>query len=210
MKTLQVLLMLSILSNSTFGQKIFRADNAAYKSNKFVYEFYLFNDSSCFLKGQYLDSSGFFLYKGILKRTTDTLYEFKCQGIVSFGGNMRIPVDDSVCFYFDGIDTTMSSLTYKIKTRNGIEQSIELKGKMTMVFIKGSARQIFLVDTKFIDPLTNKKVYLTVDIHDAPYFDYYGTKTKVHPIKISIIKNKLTIFPDYECIQDQDTFILIK
>ena len=127
MKHILTLLILLTLSNLIFGQKVYQADRKAYRSNKFSYKFYLFKDSTCFLKGHYPDNSVYFLYKGHLKMRNDTLYEFKFQPVVDFGCNKRFRTGDSVRFNITQKDTTISSLAYKVKTHGGSEILIQLK-----------------------------------------------------------------------------------
>jgi hypothetical protein len=207
MKQILTLLILLTLSNLTFGQKIFCANREAYKSNNFSYEFYLFNDSTCYLKGHYSDNAIYFLYEGHLKKMNDTLYEFKFQPIVEFACNKRIGSGDSLGFSLTTRDTTISSLTYSVKVNNSIEFPVQLKLGWTTAYIKGADKGKFSINTKFIDPLTKKLIYLTVDTLSEPDLTYYGSKTVFGRIQISIINNKLTIYPDHKFIQDKDTFI---
>ena len=174
MKHILTLLIFLTLSNLTFGQKIYRADREAYKSNKFSYEFYLFNDSTCYLKGHYSDNAIYFLYQGHLQKLNDTLYEFKFQPIVEFGCNKRIGSGDSIRISLTQKDTTINSLTYKVKTNSSIETPVQLKLGWTTVYIKGADKGKFSINTKFIDPLTKKLIYLTVDTLSEPDLTYYG------------------------------------
>lgn len=210
MTRIQTIIFFAFVSQMTFGQKVFRAHRDSYKANKFVYEFYLFNDSTCYLKGHYADNSVFYLYKGLLRRKNDTLYEFRYQPIVNFTCNKGLHTNDSLRFYIAQKDTVISSLTYKIKTEGGISTTADLQLGRTKIFVKDAKKHDFTVDTKFIDPLTDKMVFFTVGSNSDPDFTYYGTKTDFNAVLISIIKNRLTIFPDKKHIYKKDTFVLIK
>ena len=207
MKHLLTFLIFLTVSGLSFGQKIYQADREAYKSNKFSYEFYLKNDSVCYLKGNYHDNAIYFLYEGHLKKMNDTLYEFKFQPIVSFGCDKRFGSDDNIRIHLSQNDTTISSLTYNVKI-NTIVVPVQLKLGSETVCIKGADKQNFSIETKFIDPFTKESVYLTVNTFSEPALTYYGSKTAFKTIKISIINNKLTIYPDHKFVQDKDTFIL--
>lgn len=207
MKQILTFLVFLTLSNLTFGQKIYRADRDAYKSNKFSYEFYSFNDSTCYLKGHYPYNAIYFLYKGHLEKMNDTLYEFQFQPIVEFGCNKRFDNGDSIRINLTQKDTIINSLTYKIKTNSSVEVPFQFKLGWTTVYIKGADKAKFSINTKFIDPLTKKLIYLTVDTLSEPDLTYYGSKTAFGKIQISIINNKLTIYPDHKYIQDKNTFI---
>ncbi len=193
-----------------FGQKIYRVDKEAYVSNKYSCKFYLFNDSTCYLKGQYFDYSKYFIYKGHIKKTNDTLYEFNFQPIVHFSCNKGYHVKDSVRFYFTQKDTLISSLKYKVKSENHNWTFVQLKGEKTTVFIKGIEDKSFLIDTKFIDPITKQKIVMTTGNISDPDLIYYGSKTQFHTLKITFAKNKLILYPDNIFVQDKDTFILEK
>lgn len=207
MKHILTFLIFLSISNLTFGQKIYRADREVYKSNKFSYEFYLFNDSTCYLRGHYPDNAIYFLYEGQLKKMNDTLYEFKFRPIVEFGCNKRSGSGDSIRINLTQKDTIINSLTYKIKANSSVEVPVQLNLGWTTVYVKGAEKAKFSVNTKFIDPSTKKLIYLTVDTLSEPNLTYYGSKTALGTIQISIINNNLTIFPDHKFIQDKDTFI---
>lgn len=207
MKQILALTIFLILSNLTFGQKVYCTEREAHKSNKFSYEFYLFDDSTCYLKGHYLDNAIYFLYKGHLKKMNDTLYEFKFQPIVEFNCDKRSGSGDSIRINLTQKDTTINSLTYKIKTNSTIEIPVQLKVGRTTVYIKGASKGNFSVNTKFIDPLTKEVIYLTVHTSSQPNLTYYGSNTDFGTIKISLINDKLVIYPDRKFIWDKDTFI---
>ncbi|MEO8148202.1 MAG: hypothetical protein ABI723_11215 [Bacteroidia bacterium] len=209
-RSILITLIFITFSNLALGQKIYSASRDAYKSNKFNYEFYLFRDSTSYLKGHYRDNSVYFLYKGQLKKANDTLYQFIFQPVVNFGCNKGIHGDDSLRFYLTQTDTILSSFSYQVKTNAGVALTIDLKPGVSKVYVKGSEKQTFSVDTKFVDPLTKENILYNVGVNNDPDFTYYGAKTTQGIIQVSIIKNLLTIYPDHKFIQDKDTFILKK
>lgn len=208
MKHILTSLIFLTLANLAIGQNIYRADRDAYKSNKFSYEFYLFNDSTCYIKGHYPDNAIYFLYKGNLKKMNDTLYEFKFQPIVKFSCNARFGSGDSIRVSLTQKDTILNSSTFKVKASGNIEVPVQFNLGWTMVYVKGAGEGKYSIDTKFIDPLTKKLIYLTVDTLSEADLTYYGSKTAYGTIQISIINNRLTIYPDHNFIQDRDIFIL--
>lgn len=210
MKTYLTFIIFAAFSNMTFGQKVYRADREVYKTNNFVYEFYLLDDSTCYLEGHYMDNAIYFLYKGQLKKTNDSLYEYKFKPIVSFECDKRFVNTDTIRFKITQKDTIISSLDFKVKSNNGLETSHELKIGMTSILVNGASIGEFTVNTKFTDPLTQKLIYLTVDTLSEPDLTYYGVNTAFSTIQISIVKDKLTIYPDHKFIHDIDTFIWIR
>jgi hypothetical protein len=204
------IIFLVFFSNLIFGQKIYRADRDNYKTNKFIYEFHILKDSACYLRGHYLDNSVYYLYKGTLNKINNTLYEFKYRPIVVFTCNKGIHINDSLRFYLAQVDTIISSLTYNLKTESGIFTTVNLKLGRTIVYVKGSYKHYFYVDTKIVDPLTREKILFTVDENSDPDFTYYGTNTDLNTAIVSIAGNKLTVYPDHKYIHDKDTFVLIK
>ena len=207
MKHTLILLIFLTVSSWALGQKVYRADNEAYKSSKFSYEFFLLKDSTCFLKGHYPDNAIYFLYKGHLRKTSGTLYEFKFQPVVNFGCNKRFSQGDSVRFKVTQKDTTITSLTYKVKPHSSRESSIDLKSGWATVYIKGVHKEDFSINTKFIDPLTKELIFLRVDTLSEPVLTYYGSNTNFGRIQISILANKLVMYPDHEFIEEKDTFL---
>ena len=194
----------------SFGQKTYRADRDAYKSNRFIYKFHLYSDSSCYLVGHYFDNAIYFIYKGHLKKTNDTLYQFNFQPIVNFACNKGYHINDSVRVYLTQTDTLISSLKYNVKSEVNNWTSIELKGEKTTVFIRGITDKPFLVNTKFIDPITKKNIIMTTGSISDPDLTYYGCRTKFHSLKITFTKNGLVLYPDHKFVQDKDIFSLQK
>lgn len=206
MRILTAILFLFFGSYISFGQKIYHADREAFKSNNFSYEFFLFNDSTCYIKGHYPENSIYFLYHGTIKKKNDTLYEFKFQPIVEFDCNRRSISGDNVRVNLTPKDTTIHSLTYSFKMINGAEKKLKLKIGWTTVKITDVDKEHFSIDTKFIDPLTKKEIHMFVDPSSEPNLTYYGSKTAYRKIKISIVNDKLTVYPDFKFIHDKDTF----
>jgi hypothetical protein len=170
----------------------------------------LFDDSTCYLKGYFFDNSIYFIYKGQLKQKNDTLHEFHFQPIINLGCNKRLHLGDSVRFYINQIDTTISLLTYKVQVESDSWQEIILNGQTTTVYLKGVNKFNFSIDTKFSDPLTGKNIFMTVHPTSDPELNYFGSKTDYNTLTLSIVKNKLTIYPDRKYIQDKDTMTLKK
>ena len=210
MKATYPILILTFLVNLAVGQKVYRANNEAFKANKFFYEFYFFNDSTCFLKGKSMDNSNYFIYHGKLARISDSLCLFKYKPIVEFGSCRRFDDNDSTCFYLTQIDTTLSIIKYKIRVANEAWQLININSDRTTLFVKGISKHDFTIDTKFIDPMTKDNIYLTINPLSDPVLTYYGSSTESSAIKISIVMSKLTIYPDQIHIWDKETFTQIK
>lgn len=137
MKHFCTILLFLLVSNCTIGQVVFKSNNPAYKFNKFASEFYLFNDSTCYLKGHYLDHATYFLYKGELIKKSDTIYTFQFQPLVSFGSNMRFQIKDSIRVFLEQVDTVIPSLTYQFQSTSGRKIPIQLHSDWNTVSIKG-------------------------------------------------------------------------
>jgi hypothetical protein len=209
MKTIPFLFCLLLFYNFSLGQIIYSAaqrvvDNGSYFTN----EFYLFADSSCYLKQYYSDNSTYNLYKGRISRLNDTTYKFNYQPIVEFSLFDRYGQGDSIGFWLDQIDTLQPDLNYHVKVGDEVEQSITIKKKMDMVFIKDVEHRQFVLDTKFNDPVDKKRIFMTISNDAQPYIIYYGTKTAIKSIKISIIKNKLTIPSDEYHFKEKAVLLL--
>ncbi len=210
MRSILAYISLLLSCNIVTGQSVYKANREEYKLNKFTYKFYILKDSSCFLKGYNQDNYRYFLYKGRLNKIDDTSYVFKFQPLVKFTSNRGYHTNDSFRFYLNEIDTSISSMTYRVKVNNESWQSILLNGVKTTLFVRGISKQNLLVDTKFIDPLTKNKILVIVHTKSDPDFTYYGSNTEFSSLKISLIKNKLTVYPDHKHIHDKDTFEIVQ
>jgi hypothetical protein len=115
---------------------------------------------------------------------------------------------DSVRFNIYGIDTTVLPLLLNLKTT--YQQSIELTKQRTIIELIGISENEFTMDTKFIDPLSKKNIIMTIDPRSEPELRYFGSGTPEKELKISIVDNLLTLFPDYIHFWEQETFIKIE
>lgn len=203
-----VILYLFTISGFVSGQ-LFCADRESYKANKFIYEFHFLKDSTCFLHGYDSDKSIYFLYKGQLRKTSDTLYEYMFQPIVSFGSSMRSNSGDSLTFNINQRDTTILPMTC-LTILNGKEKAVTVFSERNTVYFNGVSKNKLLLDTKFLNPFTKKIVFLSVNTNSEPELTYYGKSTSYSSVKISMAGNSLTIYPDHKHIQNCDIFKLKK
>ena len=107
-------------------------------------------------------------------------------------------------------DTLILSLKYNVKSENHDWTSIQLKGDKTTVFIKGIKDKPFLINTKFVDPITKQTIVMTTGYISDPDLTYFGNKTKFHSLEIMFTKKGLILYPDHKFVQDKDIFILEK
>lgn len=210
MKSKLTILIFLLFSKYTFCQKIYQAQQEDDVSDKYILQFYLYNDSSCYLKKDYFNNKLYTLYKGRLKKYNDSIYEFKFQPVVIFSTNMANHIQDSARVYFSQQDTVITSLTYKIRPGSDKWKSVTLNGKKTTVFIKGSRRLPFLINTKFTDPLTKQIVIMTINTNSDPNLVYYGSQTQFYSLKMTFNQNGLLIYPDHKFIKNKEIFTLKK
>ena len=208
MKIVYVIVFFIILSGSAFGQNIYRADRESYKANKYIHDFYLYDDSVCYIKEYYSDFGGYRICKGKISKKNDTLFEFSFKPIVNFSCSKRYRRNDNVMFTFTQTDTSISP-AFNIKVINKNWQSIVLDKHWTNVYVKGISKETFFIDTKFVDPLTKEKIIVRMNNTSGPDLTYYGTNTQSETLKVSIRKNMLTIYPDKKFFFFKETFLLI-
>ena len=189
------------LFDVSFAQTIFVSGNA----RAFEYRFKISADSTSYLRVYYTkDFSLFRIYNGKLRRLNDTLYEFSYKPIVEFGTNKRAHWrQDSVTFTLRQIDTTITPLTIEVIAPNKIKQSIDINKETTQLLLIGTGKKSFTFDTKFVDPLTRKRVKMTVDPSSAPDLTFYGSTTKLAKVRIVIKANAMTIYPDYIHVEER-------
>lgn len=212
MKIIQTLLLLLITITLSFGQSTYRLKREVSKSYFYIVELKLFNDSSCYiyeLHKDFDDYSSYFLYKGKLKKLRDTIYEFKFQPVVIFGSNMGIN-EDSVTFRLANTDTNITSFEYQIKTQNGFWQTINFQADFATTFIKDIKKQYYLINTKFVDPLTKNNICIKVETNSDPFLHYFGSNTKFCYTEITISNNKLIVYPNGKDFSSKLNLTLIK
>jgi hypothetical protein len=208
MRQVLTILTLIILANPTVGQEIYIADRESYRNNKFVYEFYLFTDSTCYLKGHYLDNSIYFIYKGYIKQKTDSIYDFYYQPIIELSCNKRLMIKDSIRFTINQIDTVLPSMIFNIKVKNEGWQDIYLSSLKTIIHKKEIDKFDFTIDCKYSDPLTGEKIIMKVPKTSEPELSYFGHDTDFIKSKISMKEGEIILYPDNFYIHNRDKMIL--
>lgn len=176
-----------------FGQDIYKTAPEDY-SPGFSYKFYIFPDSSCYLKFQNADNSAYDLYKGKLKQLDDTLYEFSFQPVINITMNRAVRPKEILGFDFKQVDTTLASLEYEVQRKKGEPYKITVKPGNSVLTIKRGEEEEIVIDSKFVDPITQKNILVTVKRMSDPGFTYYGNKTEYVTTTISIVKNRMTIY----------------
>ncbi|HET6227217.1 MAG TPA: hypothetical protein VFF27_13115 [Bacteroidia bacterium] len=177
----------------SFGQRIYKTAPEDY-SPGFFYKFYIFEDSTCYLKFQNADNSTYDLYKGKLKQLNDTLFEFSFQPVISITANRAVRPKESLGFDFKQVDTTIASFEYDVQRKKGEPYKITVKPGNSVLTIKRSEDEVITIDSKFVDPVTKKNIFVTVNKNLDPSFTYYGANTEFTATTISIINNKMTIY----------------
>lgn len=194
------------------AQNIFHTDNQAYQSNN--YKFILLNDSTCFIRGyDSNDFSKYALYTGELRQVNDLDYELFLNPVVQFGCNKRLHwKQDSVIFRVKHYDLTQFPMNFDVSIGNRNVQKVSINKEHTTVCLKGTGQDDFILNTGFLDPLNQKEIKMTIKPHSNPDLMYY----EKHPpkysykLKVSIVANKLTIFPDKKLIWKEESFTKIE
>lgn len=176
-----------------FGQRIYKTAPEGY-SPGFSYKFYIFEDSTCYLKAQNTDNSTYELYKGKLKELSDTLFEFSFQPVVKLIMNRVVRPKENMGFEFNQVDTTISSVEYEVQRKKGDPYKVTVKPGSSVISVKRGEEEELRIDSKFIDPFTKKNISVLVKRHEDPSFTYYGANTPFATTTISIVKNKMTIY----------------
>lgn len=177
-----------------FGQRIYKTAPEDYSPGH-SYKFYIFDDSTSYLKFQNLDNSVYNLFKGKLKQVNDTLFEFTFQPVVKIGVNKAVRPKENLGFELNQMDTTIASMEYDVQRKKGEPYKITVKpGSSVLTIKRGEEEKEILIDSKLVDPITKKNVYVTVNRNSDPSFTYYGANTEYVTTTISIVKNNMTIY----------------
>lgn len=193
MKRIGWILLYSFITCFAFGQRVYKTAVEDYPPG-FSYKFYLFNDSTCYLKYQNANNSIYVLYKGKLKEIGDTLFEFSFQPLINITANRAVRPKDSLGFECISVDTTIASFEYDVQRKKGEPFKITVKPGRSVIPVKRGEEEELIIDSKFIDPFTKKNIYVAVNRPGDPSFTYYGANTAFATTTISIVKNKMTIY----------------
>lgn len=160
------------------------------------------------LKTTYSGNSFYKLYKGRINKIQDTLYEFQYHPIVEFTALKRIAKGDTIRTILSAIDTTLSNISYfEVNAPIIEERFFRMSEGWNKTYWKGISKNDISINTNFIDPLTKEPVFISIHTDSSPVLIFYGSKTTLLKTQISILKNKLSIYPDKKFIEYKDMYI---
>ncbi|HRG39396.1 MAG TPA: hypothetical protein PK289_12765, partial [Bacteroidia bacterium] len=88
-----------------------------------------------------------------------------------------------------------ASMEYDVQRKKGEPYKITVKpGSSVLTIKRGEEEKEILIDSKLVDPITKKNVYVTVNRNSDPSFTYYGANTEYVTTTISIVKNNMAIY----------------
>lgn len=210
-KLFPIVIIVAVITAGRFSKNsplpiIYRVQNTS-NSKEFIY----INDSLCYLRSYNAESfCNYSLWKGYLlkSKNCDTLFEFHYQPLVEFyvckRGHYR---QDSVYFNIKSKDTFILPFITNISIYNNSDQQIKITDSAKLHFLKGAGTNNFIIDTKFIDPISNKKVIVSIHPTSSPDFRYYGSTTPYKVLSISIFNNHLIEYAENKPLKERNIFI---